>query len=662
MDEVEAVKIPVQIDVSAISSGLKIVAAQIAQVKASLTELAKTPAIAHLGADLTSAAGSANRLANALASVAKGYDQVAQSSAKSSGLSVRAAVPKHAAVSQAFSGAEEQLKKLRGATGRVRTEAQIHAEHLAKIREHALAVAKTDTSRDVAQMSGTGQDIWQKRADAAEKKYGRDVAAGVDPEIAAEARDRRLAQIRAERDNAHRHKIAEYESLADTKEAAQFKAGLIAPAEYQKYLSTRIGQVDPSSTKFAELTARLKVLEAKQTPTEQVKKAIAAEGEDRFQRQRDKIEEQVKKWTAAGADPSQVAKWRDGQVSAIDEREKKANLANDDAATKKQLATLKADFTSGLIDAKAYQAQLKAIAEANPAGSSASNAALTAIGREDRKIESTDRSPRLAEDLSRSISDALGRGVEKSISRWDRTGSRRSRGSALSEVGNDVLSSGAGSIVRTSTRGLEQSILSGFGSLFRRFRGQTEGSPTNTPWSEHFNAQQGGLGSLPSMLTQIKGGFSGLLSTLTKGFGQAASGLQSLLALSGAEGKQRQRHSLFGGLLGGVAGSLVGNWYGGFNLGSAIGGLFAEGGIPPVGVPSIVGEHGPELFVPSTQGRVVSNRELTSMRFGQGGQTQSVAVTVNHYGDIHGGDDIQRMYTSIPMAVVNALPTAKSGV
>jgi len=42
-------------------------------------------------------------------------------------------------------------------------------------------------------------------------------------------------------------------------------------------------------------------------------------------------------------------------------------------------------------------------------------------------------------------------------------------------------------------------------------------------------------------------------------------------------------------------------------LGSIFGGFFANGGQPPVGKPSIVGENGPELFVPKTAGTIVPN-------------------------------------------------------
>lgn len=43
-----------------------------------------------------------------------------------------------------------------------------------------------------------------------------------------------------------------------------------------------------------------------------------------------------------------------------------------------------------------------------------------------------------------------------------------------------------------------------------------------------------------------------------------------------------------------------------------IGPAFAEGGNPPVGVPSLVGEKGPELFVPRTAGTIIPNNQLSS--------------------------------------------------
>ena len=43
---------------------------------------------------------------------------------------------------------------------------------------------------------------------------------------------------------------------------------------------------------------------------------------------------------------------------------------------------------------------------------------------------------------------------------------------------------------------------------------------------------------------------------------------------------------------------------------------FASGGTPPVGAPSIVGENGPELFVPKTQGTIIPNNQLSSGKSG----------------------------------------------
>jgi hypothetical protein len=41
---------------------------------------------------------------------------------------------------------------------------------------------------------------------------------------------------------------------------------------------------------------------------------------------------------------------------------------------------------------------------------------------------------------------------------------------------------------------------------------------------------------------------------------------------------------------------------------------FAEGGTPPLNVPSIVGEKGPELFIPRQFGTVIPNDEIASSR------------------------------------------------
>ena len=56
---------------------------------------------------------------------------------------------------------------------------------------------------------------------------------------------------------------------------------------------------------------------------------------------------------------------------------------------------------------------------------------------------------------------------------------------------------------------------------------------------------------------------------------------------------------------------------------------FANGGRPPVGRPSIVGERGPELFVPSTAGTIIPNHKM-------GGMTNNIVVNV----DVDGGASV----------------------
>ena len=60
---------------------------------------------------------------------------------------------------------------------------------------------------------------------------------------------------------------------------------------------------------------------------------------------------------------------------------------------------------------------------------------------------------------------------------------------------------------------------------------------------------------------------------------------------------------------------------GGF-LGGIIGGLFANGGQPPVNKISVVGERGPELFVPTSKGTIIPNG-------GFGGDSTTNVITVN---------------------------------
>lgn len=67
---------------------------------------------------------------------------------------------------------------------------------------------------------------------------------------------------------------------------------------------------------------------------------------------------------------------------------------------------------------------------------------------------------------------------------------------------------------------------------------------------------------------------------------------------------------------------------------------FAEGGRPPVGVASIVGERGPELFIPDTAGMIVPNGKFG----GAGLQLPSVAGISSSTSSISGGNHTFNIY------------------
>lgn len=122
--------------------------------------------------------------------------------------------------------------------------------------------------------------------------------------------------------------------------------------------------------------------------------------------------------------------------------------------------------------------------------------------------------------------------------------------------------------------------------------------------------------------SQITGPLAGLLSqALNLGGAGKVSGdadYLSQIGLSGASGLS-------------ITGGTGSNFFTG--IGSSIGkffsGLgFADGGSPPVGVASMVGERGPELFVPNTAGKIIPNHLLGGMG---GGDTYNYDFTV---GDV----------------------------
>lgn len=117
----------------------------------------------------------------------------------------------------------------------------------------------------------------------------------------------------------------------------------------------------------------------------------------------------------------------------------------------------------------------------------------------------------------------------------------------------------------------------------------------------------------------IKNGIAGLIKG-TATLGDMLSNIGDKLINIGLD------HILFGSVLGAAGG-------GGGGLFGLLG--FANGGRPPVGKPSIVGEKGPELFVPRRSGTIIPNDKL-----GGGGST-NISVNVDASGSSVQGDEQQ---------------------
>lgn len=125
------------------------------------------------------------------------------------------------------------------------------------------------------------------------------------------------------------------------------------------------------------------------------------------------------------------------------------------------------------------------------------------------------------------------------------------------------------------------------------------------------NAAKMGEQAFVSVTQNLEAALDNFVSTGKLKFGDLA---RSIIADLIKIQMRAQMTSIFGSI-----GKLLGLGGGGSSSGlfataPSAGGLklFADGGSPPVGVPSIVGERGPELFVPSTSGTIIPNNQLGS--------------------------------------------------
>ena len=111
--------------------------------------------------------------------------------------------------------------------------------------------------------------------------------------------------------------------------------------------------------------------------------------------------------------------------------------------------------------------------------------------------------------------------------------------------------------------------------------------------------------------------------TGAKSFGEAMAGVLNKIRDKIIDAQLDKLLGGFGENFGKGASGGGGKGIGGF-IGKIFGGLFANGGQPPVNKISVVGERGPELFVPRSAGTVVPNQEI-----GGSSITNNISISVD---------------------------------
>lgn len=158
-------------------------------------------------------------------------------------------------------------------------------------------------------------------------------------------------------------------------------------------------------------------------------------------------------------------------------------------------------------------------------------------------------------------------------------------------------------------RGMDAEAISKYGEEIAALNGQIEANIKVTE-------QMDGLRQATSNL------FEGLISGTMSAKDAFRSFVDDILANITRMIANNFAQSLFGGM-GQSGGGMFGDVLNGV-FGSLFGGGLAGGGPVSGGTPYIVGENGPELFIPKSSGRIANNAEVRGM--GRGGTTINISV------------------------------------
>ena len=172
----------------------------------------------------------------------------------------------------------------------------------------------------------------------------------------------------------------------------------------------------------------------------------------------------------------------------------------------------------------------------------------------------------------------------------------------ISKANNELIK------MQEETQRLENTFQVGFDRAFANFKERA------------LDSARAGSDAFNTMANSMTSALDNFVETGKFSFSRfAASVIQDLIKIQ----LRAQITGLFGGL-GDIFGSIFSFGSGGVSSGAGAYDIFnnpylngfADGGDPPIGVPSIVGERGAELFVPKTAGTIIPNNQLSAMMGG----------------------------------------------
>lgn len=173
------------------------------------------------------------------------------------------------------------------------------------------------------------------------------------------------------------------------------------------------------------------------------------------------------------------------------------------------------------------------------------------------------------------------------------------------------------------------------------------------------------LQNLTDALAEAKDKTSTFGDSLNQAFQNAVLGGENVIKVLGRMMKQMilfgkdGTGGIFGGLLSGIFGGIGGMFDG---LGGDLSGFlgFANGGRPMPGKAAIVGERGPELFVPDSTGTVYNNREMMGGMRGNSGGNIIQYWTLEQ--SVHFDTTLESVDTRIANATPRLIEASKSAV